>query len=325
MRADRLISILTFLQNNQRMTAGDLATRLEVSERTIYRDMEALGMAGIPVVADRGVGGGWYLLDSYRTHLTGLNLAEIQALFVNTPQQLLDDLGLREASELALIKLLGNLPALQRQNAEFIRQRIHIDSSGWKDFNEDISALPALQEAIWSERKVTLIYQRGDGETVERTLDPLGLVAKGSVWYLIAGVENDFRTYRVSRIDSVTMLDESVNRPPDFDLATYWQQSTARFTATLPRYPAKMRVKASMLTWVKSWRFGKIGSISAPDADGWIEVEAVFDVIEEACGYILGCGDQIEVLEPAELRVRVIELAQSVIAFYGREFHIENL
>jgi predicted DNA-binding transcriptional regulator YafY len=325
MRADRLISILTFLQNKSRMTAGDLATRLEVSERTIFRDMEALGMAGIPVVADRGVGGGWSLLDSYRTHLTGLNLAEIQALFVNTPQQLLDDLGLRAASELALIKLLGNLPALQRQNAEFIRQRIHIDSSGWKDFNEDISALPAVQEAIWSERKVTLVYRRGDGETVERTLDPLGLVAKGSVWYLIAGVENDFRTYRVSRIDSVTMLAEPVIRPPEFDLATYWRDSTARFTATLPRYPAKMRVKTSMLAWIKSWRFGKIDAISAPDADDWVEVTAVFDVIEEACGYILGCGDHIEVLEPAELRVRVIELAQNVVAFYGREFHIENL
>src|SRR5215831_19484567 len=190
MRADRLLSILLLLQVHRRITAGELARRLEVSERTIHRDMEALSTAGISVVADRGVGGGWSLLDEYRTNLTGLNRAEIRALFLGGPGRLLADLGLEKASDAALIKLLAALPSANRSDAEYIRQRIHIDISGWHRPDESIPFLPVLQEAIWRDRKLAMTYGRGGGcDPVDRLVDPLGLVAKGSVWYLVRSEE----------------------------------------------------------------------------------------------------------------------------------------
>ncbi len=208
MRADRLLSILLLLQVHQRITARDLAQRLEVSERTIHRDMDILSGAGIPVTAERGAGGGWALLDDYRTDLTGLNAAEIQTLFLATPTRLLADLGLRQAADAALIKLLAALPSVARQGAEYARQRIHVDAAGWQQSRDDVPILPLLQEAIWQERRVALGYRRGDGTTVERVVDPLGLVAKGSLWYLIAAADGETRTYRVSRVGSAVITDE---------------------------------------------------------------------------------------------------------------------
>src|SRR5215831_17768904 len=186
MRADRLISIMLLLQVRRQITARELARRLEVSERTIHRDMEALGMAGVPVVAERGTGGGWSLLEGYRTNLTGLTGTEMQALLLAKPSPLLADLGLRQAAEVALLKLLAALPAMSRRAAEYARQRLHVDGAGWHEAAEAVPFLLPIQEAIWQERKLRLTYQRGDGATVERLVDPLGLVAKGGVWYLAA-------------------------------------------------------------------------------------------------------------------------------------------
>jgi len=201
------------------MTARELARRLEVSERTIHRDMGALGVAGVPVTAERGAGGGWALLEGYRTNLTGLNAAEVQALFVARPTGVLADLGLTRAADAALIKLLAALPALSRQGAEYARQRLHVDGAGWRQAEVASPLLLTLQEAIWQERKLRLTYHLTNGETVERLVDPLGLVAKGSLWYLVAGVEGALRTYRVSRVQAAEPLDEPCLRPPDFDLA----------------------------------------------------------------------------------------------------------
>ncbi len=208
MRADRLLSILLLLQVHRRMTAGELARRLEVSERTIHRDMEALGMAGIPVTAERGTGGGWSLIDGYRTNLTGLNEAEIHALFLARPPRLLADLGLDKASEAALIKLLAALPARARQGAQEARQRLYIDSTGWWQAYEATPHLCTLHEAVWAERRVRFTYHRTDGEVVTRVANPLGLVAKGNTWYFVARVEDDLRTYRVSRVTAADMLEE---------------------------------------------------------------------------------------------------------------------
>src|SRR5258708_39010288 len=149
MRADRLVSILLLLQVNRRTTARELAKRLEVSERTIHRDMDALGSAGVPVTAERGSGGGWGLMEAYKTNLTGLNHAEIQALFLTKPPQLLSDLGLHQASEGALIKLLAALPAMSRRDAEYARQRIHIDTAGWGNTPVGAASRPGLQAGIW--------------------------------------------------------------------------------------------------------------------------------------------------------------------------------
>lgn len=318
MRADRLLSIMLTLQVNQRVTARELAERLEVSERTIYRDMDALSGAGIPVVAERGLGGGWELLEDYQTNLTGLNLTEVQALFLNQPAHVLADLGLDKAADAAVLKLLASLPAMQRRNAEYIRQRIHIDVTGWHQTKEDLSALPTLQEALWQERKLRLVYQRGAGENVERVVDPLGLVAKGNVWYLVAAVEGKPRAYRVSRVQEASVTGEQAVRPPDFDLAAYWTQSSAEFVANLPRYPVTARLDPAILPWLRAIaRFARIEPLGPPEADGWQKVSMQFDVIEEACVYLLGCGPQIKVLEPPELREMVIRQAQAVVAFYA--------
>jgi predicted DNA-binding transcriptional regulator YafY len=280
--------------------------------------MEALSAAGIPVAAERGTGGGWFLLEEYRTNLTGLGEAEIQALFVK-PSRLLADLGLGKASEAAFIKLLAALPSMYRRDAEYVRQRIHVDMSGWRRSEEAIPFLPVLQEAIWQERQVRITYRRGDGEAVERVVDPLGLVAKGSVWYLVAAVEGNSRTYRVSRIQDARMTDQPCVRPPTFDLAAYWEQATADFVANLPSYSATLRVAPAMLQWIHSmWKYARIVHQEPPDEQGWIRLDVQFEVEQEACQYVLGFGPQIEVLEPQELREKVIHLARSVVELYTR-------
>ncbi len=181
MRADRLLSIVLLLQVHRHLTARDLAGRLEVSERTIHRDMEALSVAGIPVVAERGTNGGWSLLGEYRTNLTGLNEAEVQSLFVTRPSRLLADLNLEKAAEGKLLKLLAALPSIYRRGAEYARQRIYVDVAGWNRAEETVPLLHVLQDAIWQERKVRMTYGQTECVAVERLADPLGLVAKGSV------------------------------------------------------------------------------------------------------------------------------------------------
>ena len=318
MRADRLLSILLLLQVHRRMTAGELAKRLEVSERTIHRDMEALSAAGIPVRAERGTGGGWMLLEGYSTNLTGLNEAEIHTLFLSRPSRPLADLGLHKAAEEALIKLLAALPAMSRHNAEYARQRIYVDAAGWHAAEENIASLPLLQEAVWQERKVHLTYQRGDNATVERLADPLGLVAKGTTWYLVAAVEGEIRSFRVSRVRTVIVSGQPCVRPPDFDLAAYWTQSTTNFVANLPRYPVKVRMSPASLEQVyHAGRYAQIERIEPADEEGWITVHLVFQTEGSACGYLLSFGPQIEILEPPELRAKVIELAESMVAFYA--------
>ena len=317
MRADRLLSIVLLLQVHQRITAGELAERLEVSRRTIYRDMDVLSAAGIPVAADRGTGGGWFLLDTYRTNLTGLNPNEIQALFLPQPDRLLADLGLRQASEAALVKLLAALPAMYRRDAEYVRQRIHIDSAGGRHSDEDISFLPTLQAAIWQERKLKLTYHLSTGPVVEPVLDPLGLVANGTVWYLVAVWQGKASVYRVSRVQDAQVIDEPCQRPEGFDLAEFWKQSSAQFLANLPRYAATVRLAADLLPQVQQARCARVEQVGEPDAEGWVQVCVQFETEEEACRYAVGLGARMEVVGPPELRQRVVELAESVVALYA--------
>jgi predicted DNA-binding transcriptional regulator YafY len=319
MRADRLLSIMLTLQVHGRITARELARRLEVSERTIHRDMEALSGAGIPVFAERGTGGGWALLEEYRTNLTGLNRSEAQALFLTGPSRLLADLGLEKASDAAFIKLLASLPSVYRADAEYMRQRIHIDTSAWNRADEAIPFLPAIQEAIWQERKLRITYRRSGCEPVVRLVDPLGLVAKGSVWYLVGAVDDVLRSYRVSRVDQAEIMDEPCVRPRGFDLAAYWEQATLEFKQNLPSYAVRARVSPGILLRMPyAGRFAKIEKIDPPDEEGWVEVRVRFDAEDVACEYVLSFGAQMEVLEPRELRDKVIEMAKGVIEFYAR-------
>ena len=322
MRADRLVSILLAMQAQKRVTARELAERLEVSERTIYRDMEALSMAGIPLLSERGPNGGWQLVEGFRANLVGLNATEIQALFLGAPDALLADLGLQRAAEGAEHKLLASLPSRFRHQADLVRHRLHIDLSGWQRSKEDVACLPIVQEAVWNDCRLSLVYRRSDGETVERTVDPFGLVAKGSVWYLVAGVDGEARTYRVSRIVSATVLNEPCQRPDDFDLARYWSESTADFFATLPRHPVALRVAPHILPRLRyAGTFAKIERIEPPGPDGWSEVHLHFDTEEEALEYALGFGTAVEVLSPPELRDQVVAMAKAVIAFYENREH----
>ncbi len=318
MRADRLLSILLLLQVNRRMTAGELAKRLEVSTRTIHRDMESLSSAGIPLYAERGRDGGWVLPEPFRTNLTGLTQSEIQALFMSTPPSLLADLGLRQASEAALVKLLATLPSSQRRGAEFAQQRIHVDPSGWNRPEENVPALAALQEAVWQDRRVYIVYERGDGSEVDRLVEPLGLVAKGSLWYLVARVDGKPRTYRVSRVRSARISEEPFARPADFDLARFWTQASADFVANLPRYPVAIRLPADEVRDV----YGTVGRARVEhvaDADGErrVEVRLRFDTEREATGFVLSFGHTAEVVEPDELRLRIVDLAQRLLETYG--------
>ena len=319
MRADRLLSIVLLLQANGQLTSRSLAERLEVSERTIHRDMEALSVSGIPVFAERGSTGGWSLLGEYRTNLTGLNEAEIQSLFVTQPPKLLADLRLKKASEGALLKLLAALPAMYRQGAEQARRRIHIDTAGWTRQEEAVPLLPVLQDAIWSERRLRFTYQRGPGcENVEREVDPLGLVAKGSAWYLVAGVDETVRSYRISRMASAEVLDQRCAAPAGFDLAAYWETSTTKFKTALPNYVATFRVAPdAFLRFRFAGRFARVGDTVDTDHDGWLVVNVGFDVEEMACEYALGFGSKLEVIEPRSLREKVIAAARKILEFYS--------
>jgi predicted DNA-binding transcriptional regulator YafY len=317
MRADRLLSIMLLLQVHRQLTSKELSRRLEVSQRTIHRDMDALSGAGVPVYAQRGAGGGWVLDEGFRTAPVGLKEAEIRALFLARPTRLMEDLGLDDAAEVGLVKLLGALPLQSRQSADDIRQRIHLDAVGWRRSEEATPCLAELQTAVWTDRKVKLIYRREGADPSERVVDPLGLVASGPIWYLVAAVDGDLRTYRIFRIDEATILDETAERPPDFDLAEYWQASKLQFVANLPVYVATLRVNPEMLPSLQ--RFGRPRPITredGPDAEGRVVVTMRFDVFEEARETILGWGSQVEVLAPSELRTWMIKMAQSLVDLY---------
>lgn len=320
MRADRLISILLLLQTNQRLTSRELAQRLGVSERTIHRDMEALSTSGIPIFADRGRSGGWSLLEGYRVQLNGLAKDEIQALFLG---QSAHSFGLQNNLQTAMIKLLAALPESARPNAEFTRKRIHIDGAGWFGNYEDAHMLRAVQEAIWSSRYCTIIYNRADGNIIERIIEPLGLVAKGVIWYLVARSGEDIRTYRISRIKKIEFLDHFFSYPNDFDLAAYWEDSVSRFKVALPRYLVHLYVKAEILHNLSAFsRYATIEKTIPSEHDGWVNAFVNFEVFEEALSAIVLMGESAKVIEPIALRQQIIEQIEAILKIYDDEHNV---
>jgi predicted DNA-binding transcriptional regulator YafY len=304
MRADRLLSALLLLQAHGRLTSRELAKRLEVSERTMHRDMEALSASGVPVFAMRGSQGGWQLDEGWRTQVPGLDEAELRAFLMAQPQVVGDERLVR-AAERALAKLTAALPVSLREKAASIRQRLHVDTTRWYGTIENLSRLPVVQDAVSRDRKLKIIYRRDGHEVAERIVDPLGLVAKGSVWYLVAHTPRGFRTYRVSRIEEATVLDQPCERPPDFDLPAYWKSSTAQFRAR-PRYNALLRLEPRIAETMKTWGcFSNVETSQDSDAEGWITVRAQFDDEDHACFIVLGLGPRADVLEPVKLRERV--------------------
>jgi predicted DNA-binding transcriptional regulator YafY len=318
MRADRLLSIVLLLQAHHQMTSRDLASQLEVSERTIHRDMEALSGAGIPVTAARGLGGGWSLLGDYRTSLTGLTETEMQTLFLTTPGKLLADLKLEKAAHGALLKLLASVPSTLRKSAERARERIHVDVAGWSRREEAVPFLPVLQEAIWLERKLSIAYERGEGcDPVQRLIDPFGLVAKGSVWYLVGSVDGALRTYRVSRISRAEVLSEQAAIPDDFNLAAYWEKSASSFKAKAPNYVATFWAAPEIVPRLPfAGRFARVAETEEFNDRGWRKVSIGFDVEEMACEYAVSFGPSLEVIEPLTLRDKVLAMTRATLEFY---------
>jgi predicted DNA-binding transcriptional regulator YafY len=314
MRSQRLLSILMQLQVHRRMTARDLARKLEVSERTILRDMEALSGSGVPVIAERGAGGGWGLLAEYETRLTGLSPEEIQSLFVSRTPKLAADLGLQQAAEGAWTKLQAALTPSARRQADFVRQRVLIDTRGWRSAAESAASLPVLLDGLWRERQVRFLYEGALHEPGERTVDPLGLVARGSTWYLIANRDAELRTYRVSRMRHAETLAAPAHRPADFDLAAYWERSAAEFREKLPQYRAVFLAKPAVMLWIRyrGWR------LEEETAEGErVRVRLRFDAEVEAMQFALSFGADVEVVEPVELRAQVRDAAMGTVKLYG--------
>src|SRR5215218_471427 len=236
MRASRLLSILLLLQTRGRMTAQALADELEVSVRTVYRDVDSLSEAGVPIYGDRGPDGGYQLLDGYRTRLTGLTAGEAESLFLAGLPGPAAELGLGTVLAAAQLKLMAALPPELRSRAGRIRERFHLDAPGWFQEAEQPPYLEAVADAVWNQRPLRIRYERWGGVTVERTVEPLGVVLKAGSWYLVAAVEGQSRTYRVSRLLDVQPVDGHFERPEEFDLVPYWQSWSEDFLDRLYRY-----------------------------------------------------------------------------------------
>lgn len=320
MRASRLLSILMLLQAKGRISAPDLATELEVSLRTIYRDVDELSAAGVPVYAERGRAGGFQLLDGWRTRLTGLTALEAQALFLAGLPGPAAELGLAEVMEAAQRKLLAALPTGWQGDANRVGARFHLDPVGWFRGTAPVDHLPAIAAAVWNERRLRIHYESWSG-MVDREIAPLGLVLKSGIWYLAAAIGDATRTYRLSNIRELAVLDESFVRPPDFDLAAYWVEATRRFEAEIYRDTAILRVSPSGLKLLRDMSAAvaeaAARSAEAPDDEGWTRLAIPIESVEHAAGELIKLGDEAEVLSPAPLRQRMGETARRLAEFYA--------
>jgi len=314
MKSDRLLSVLLLLQARGRASERELAERLEVSQRTIHRDLEALSAAGVPVLALRGAAGGWELEKGWRTQVPGLSQPELQALLMAQPRALSVP-GMAAAAQSALDKLLASLPGSMRAEAAAMRERLHIDPQGWWESGEDVSMLPAVQDAVAADRKLSFDYARADGQQGPRTVSPLGIVSKGASWYLVARTPKGMRTFRVSRMSNAVALETKFKRPARFDLARYWRRSTAELQAKRTKFSAVLAVTGTAESLLKAWRVGKPLESAArfpSPRPGWSLIQAEFEQLNHARFVVLGLGASVRVVEPAELRDAVEkELAET--------------
>lgn len=303
MKADRLLSVLMLLQARGRATERELAEQLEVSQRTIHRDLEALSAARVPVVALRGSQGGWELDKGWRTQVPALDESELRALLMAQPRAA-GHPRLAAAAQSALNKLIAALPGPMREQAAAMREKLHVDPTGWHDSGEDLSMLTLVQDAVARERKLAFDYTKANGDKAPRTVDPLGLIAKGMSWYLVARGANGIRTYRVSRMESVAVLAGGFVRPARFDLAEFWKQSTAELDRQRARYAAILLLSPAVAHRLKGWCVTTPlpGGPHTKGASDRVLIEAVFDSEEHARFTVLGLGSRAKVIKPEALR-----------------------
>lgn len=326
MRAARLVQLLLILQTRGQVSAPELARELEVSVRTVYRDLEALSAAGVPVYSEPGRNGGARLVDGYRTRLTGLTTSEADAVLLSGLPDAAAELGLGTVLAAAQLKVLAALPPELRGRATRVRERFHLDAPGWFRRSEALPHLATVAEAVWSDRLLRVSYER-QGEVTERRLEPLGLVLKAGVWYLVAHRDGEARTYRVSRIVAAEVLDETFERPADFDLAAHWGHSSDAFEQVMQTVEVVALVDRDHLGWLRncidrrSWEqveagIAELGPASVVD-DGRVRVRFAAESVHVAEHQLLPMGGNLEVLEPAELRVAMAATARAMAERYG--------
>lgn len=327
MRAARLIKMVLLLQSRPSMTAAELARELEVSERTVTRDAQALSEAGVPVYADRGRAGGYRLIGGYRTRLTGLARGEAEALFLSGVPGALRDMGLADAASAARLKVSAALLPSLRDASRTAAQRFHLDAPGWFTEPETPELLPAVADAVWDDRRITARYRRGESE-VERVLEPYGLVLKAGVWYLCARVARDagggsFRVYRIDRFRSVAADGERFARDEEFDLPGFWAERAEQFALSILRAEVVLRLSPEgvrRLPYAVDPPAARraLEAAGPPGADGWVTVTLPVESAEVAHSQLRALGPEAEVLAPEELRARCAADARRLAALYGQ-------
>jgi predicted DNA-binding transcriptional regulator YafY len=317
MRSSRLVALLLHLQREGRATAGQLATLLEVSERTIYRDISALQAAGVPLWTETGPHGGVRLVEGWRTDLDGLTADEAGSLFLSGAPGAASDLGLGTVLVAAQTKVLSTLPPELRARADRVRERFLLDAPDWFHRAPQAEHLATVADAVWSGSRLDVRYRRSDRE-VRRRLDPLGLVCKAGAWYLVAGTASgEVRTYRVDRITGATARDERAVRPDGFDLGTFWASSSAAFNRSMLRAQVRLRVGPRALPTLRyvvdeQAALDALDQASAADADGWREIDLAVESVPVAAHQLVALGGEVEALEPPELRAMLAEVGRAI-------------
>lgn len=321
MQASRLLSILMLLQSRGRMTAGALAQAMEVSERTILRDIDQLSAAGVPLWSERGRQGGFRLREGWSTQLTGMTEPEANALLLAGLPGPAAELGLGAAAASARLKLVASLPPLWREQASRVGERLHIDPVDWYRSQETPEYLREAADAVWRGRRIHVTYQSWRGKS-QRELEPLGLVLKAGAWYLAArqAGQTEVRTYRLASILELGVDGRAFKRPRSFCLADYWQASSARFEKGLRRLQARVRVTHRALAWLEHSRTPHVAHPplpgNPPGSRAWQEVLLPIESLEHGARQMLGFGPEVEVIEPHELRDLVALMARQVLACY---------
>ncbi|KAB2972381.1 WYL domain-containing protein [Streptomyces sp. SS1-1] len=327
MRAARLIKMVLLLQSRPSMTAAELARELEVSERTVTRDAQALSEAGVPVYAERGRAGGYRLVGGYRTRLTGLARGEAEALFLSGVPGALREMGLEDAASAARLKVSAALLPSLRDASRTAAQRFHLDAPNWFTEPRTPGLLPAVADAVWDDRRIVARYRRGEDE-VERELEPYGLVLKAGVWYLCARVAGAgaHRVYRIDRFTAVDAGDGRFERDEAFDLPGFWKERAEQFARSLLRAEVVLRVSpegARALPHALDPRAAReaLQAAGAPDGDGWVTVTVPVESEEVAHGQLAALGPRVEVLAPRSLRERFAADAIRLAALYAGRAH----
>jgi predicted DNA-binding transcriptional regulator YafY len=320
MLASRLLSLLMLLQSRGRLSAPALARQLEVSVRTVYRDIDSLSAAGVPVYGDPGRNGGYQLRDGWRTQLTGLTSGEARALLLAGMPGPAKALGMGEAAASAHLKLVAALPADWRSDAERVGSRFHLDPVDWFRDAAPADHLREVAHAVWNEQRLRMRYESWT-EVAEREVEPLGLVLKAGAWYVVARRGRVARTYKLTNMHEVQVLAQRFKRPGQFDLAAYWAEATQRFEEGVYHDFATLRASPAGLKRLRQFSPVVAQAVqrtaTRPDADGWVRVTVPIESIEHAARVMLKLGAEAEVREPAGLRARLAQAAREMLALYG--------